>query len=58
MMRDITDRSRRELKTMKAFSRGELKSLMAKQKGFCISIFMPTYRVGAEAQQNQSDQKT
>ena len=38
---------------MKTFSKDELKSLMAKQEGFCISIFMPTYRMGAPAQQNQ-----
>lgn len=38
---------------MKTFSKDELKSLMAKQEGFCISIFMPTYRAGAPAQQNQ-----
>ncbi len=38
---------------MKTFSKDELKSLMAKQEGFCISIFMPIYRVGAPAQQNQ-----
>jgi hypothetical protein len=38
---------------MKTLSKDELKSLMAKQKGFCISMFMPTYRTGAEAQQNQ-----
>lgn len=53
MMRDITDQVRREMNTMKTFSKDELKSLMAKQKGFCVSMFLPTYRVGAEAQQNQ-----
>lgn len=48
-----TKRPRREMIMMKTFSKDELKSLMAKQEGFCISIFMPTYRVGASAQQNQ-----
>jgi len=38
---------------MKSFSKDELKTLMAKQNGMCISIFMPTYRVGVEVQQNQ-----
>ncbi len=38
---------------MKTFSKDELRSLMAKQEGFCISVFMPTYRAGASAQQNQ-----
>jgi hypothetical protein len=38
---------------MTAFSRDELNSLITKQKGYCISVFMPTYRSGAESQQNQ-----
>jgi hypothetical protein len=41
------------MNTMKEFSKDELKSLMAKQDGLCISMFMPTYRAGAPAQQNQ-----
>jgi hypothetical protein len=38
---------------MKSFSKDELKSLMAKQEGLCISMFMPTFRTGTETQQNQ-----
>lgn len=38
---------------MNAVSRDELKTLMGKHQGFCISIFMPTFRTGAESQQNQ-----
>jgi len=38
---------------MKSFSKDELKILMTKQEDLCISIFMPTYRSGAEVQQNQ-----
>jgi len=38
---------------MKTFSKDELQSLMVKQEGFCISMFMPTYRAGTPAQQNQ-----
>ena len=30
----------------------ELKILMQKQEGVCVSIFMPTHRAGAETQQN------
>ncbi|MGD1152107.1 MAG: hypothetical protein ABR911_04440 [Syntrophales bacterium] len=38
---------------MKSLSKDELKTLMSKQKGHCISLFMPAYRAGAEIQQNQ-----
>jgi hypothetical protein len=38
---------------MDALSQDELKTLMGKQQGLCISIFMPTFRTGAESQQNQ-----
>ncbi|MCX5845068.1 MAG: hypothetical protein NTW12_01710 [Deltaproteobacteria bacterium] len=38
---------------MKSLSNYELKTLMNKQKAPCISLFMPTYRTGAELQQNQ-----
>jgi hypothetical protein len=38
---------------MHAFSQDELKALTAKHTGLCISIFMPTFRSGAESQQNQ-----
>ncbi|MBA4321786.1 MAG: hypothetical protein C0408_03105, partial [Odoribacter sp.] len=38
---------------MKSLSKDELKTLMNKQKAPCISLFMPTYRTGAELQQNQ-----
>jgi hypothetical protein len=38
---------------MNALSREELKVLLAKHQGLCISIFMPTFRTGAESQQNQ-----
>jgi hypothetical protein len=38
---------------MKSLSKDELKTLMSKQKGPCISMFMPAYRTGAEIQQNQ-----
>jgi len=38
---------------MHAFSQDELKTLTAKHPGLCISIFMPTFRSGAESQQNQ-----
>jgi len=37
---------------MNTLSRDELKTLVRKQKGPCISIFMPTHRAGAETQQN------
>jgi hypothetical protein len=38
---------------MSALSRDELKTLMGKHQGLCISIFMPTFRAGVESQQNQ-----
>jgi hypothetical protein len=38
---------------MNALSRDELKTLMGKHQGLCISIFMPTFRTGTESQQNQ-----
>jgi len=38
---------------MKSISKDDLKSLINKQKGPCISLFMPTRRAGAEIQQNQ-----
>lgn len=38
---------------MYTLSREELKVLLDKQTGLCISIFMPTYRTGVEIQQNQ-----
>jgi hypothetical protein len=38
---------------MNALSRDELKTLMGKHQGWCISVFMPTFRAGAESQQNQ-----
>jgi hypothetical protein len=38
---------------MNALSRDELKALLEKHRGPCISIFMPTFRTGAEGQQNQ-----
>ncbi len=38
---------------MKSLSKDELKILMRKQKGPCISMFMPAYRAGVEIQQNQ-----
>jgi len=38
---------------MNTLSQDELKTLMGKQQGLCISIFMPTFRTGVESQQNQ-----
>jgi hypothetical protein len=38
---------------MNALSKDELKTLMDEHQGLCISIFMPTFRTGAESQQNQ-----
>ena len=38
---------------MNKLSQDELKTLMGKHPGLCISIFMPTFRTGAESQQNQ-----
>ncbi len=37
---------------MNVFTRNELKTLMEKSKGPCVSIFMPTLRGGAQSQQN------
>lgn len=37
---------------MDAITRDELKTLMGKHRGWCVSIFMPTFRTGAESQQN------
>ncbi len=37
---------------MNAFSQDELTALLGKHQGLCVSIFMPTYRTGAESQQN------
>ena len=39
---------------MKSISKDEMKVLMNAQNPPCISLFMPTYRAGAEIQQNQS----
>lgn len=38
---------------MNSISREEIKTLISVQKPPCISLFMPTYRAGAETQQNQ-----
>lgn len=38
---------------MDSFTRDELKSLMQKREGWCVSIFMPVYRTGVETTQNQ-----
>ena len=38
---------------MKSLSKDELNVLMKKQNAPCVSLFMPTYRAGAEIQQNQ-----
>ncbi len=38
---------------MNVLSQEEWKALLAKHQGWCISIFMPTFRTGAESQQNQ-----
>jgi hypothetical protein len=35
---------------MKTLSSDELKSLIATQEGYCISVYMPIYRSGAESQ--------
>ncbi len=37
---------------MNVLPREELKTLMIKQEGFCVTLYMPTHRGGAEAQQN------
>ncbi len=38
---------------MDILSGNELKSLMQKQLGICVSIYMPSIRKGTEIQQNQ-----
>jgi len=38
---------------MNILSQEELKTLLGKQQGLCVSIFMPTFRTGVEGQQNQ-----
>jgi len=38
---------------MNKLSQDELKTLLGKQQGLCVSIFMPTFRTGVEGQQNQ-----
>ncbi|MDD5099448.1 MAG: hypothetical protein PHP66_00715 [Syntrophales bacterium] len=38
---------------MNVLSQEEWKALLAKHQGWCISIFMPTFRTGVESQQNQ-----
>jgi hypothetical protein len=38
---------------MGALSRDEIKTLVEKHQGLCVSMFMPTFRTGAESQQNQ-----
>ncbi len=38
---------------MNLLSGDELKTLMERQEGLCMSIFMPTHRKGTETQQNQ-----
>ncbi|HBB15673.1 MAG: hypothetical protein A3J94_04660 [Syntrophus sp. RIFOXYC2_FULL_54_9] len=38
---------------MNILSQDELKTLMGKHPGLCVSIFMPTFRTGVESQQNQ-----
>ncbi len=38
---------------MNTLTKEDLKNLIKDQKGFCVSLFMPTRRSGAETQQNQ-----
>ncbi|MCX5822697.1 MAG: hypothetical protein NTY86_04110 [Deltaproteobacteria bacterium] len=38
---------------MNKLSQDEIKTLLGKHQGLCISIFMPTFRTGSESQQNQ-----
>jgi len=38
---------------MNTLSQDEIKTLLGKHQGLCISLFMPTFRTGAESQQNQ-----
>lgn len=51
--RDLENPSNKETISMKSLSKDELKALMNAQNPPCISLFMPTYRVGTEIQQNQ-----
>ena len=37
---------------MHQLSRDELKMLMQRQTGYCVSLYMPTYQAGADVQQN------
>lgn len=38
---------------MNLFSQDEFKTLLGEHQGLCVSVFMPTFRTGAESQQNQ-----
>lgn len=38
---------------MNPLSQDELKTLLEKRQGLCVSLFMPTFRTGTETQQNQ-----
>jgi len=38
---------------MNMLSLDEIKALSEKQEGLCVSLFMPTHRMGSETQQNQ-----
>jgi hypothetical protein len=38
---------------MDSLNKDELKALMQKHEGMCISVYMPTFRTGIESQQNQ-----
>lgn len=38
---------------MNPLSQEELKTLLGKRQGWCVSVFMPTFRAGLEIQQNQ-----
>jgi hypothetical protein len=37
---------------MNTLNRDDLRTLMGKHKGLCVSIFMPTHRAGTETQQD------
>jgi len=37
---------------MDTLTKSDLRALMAQHEGWCVSIFMPTHRLGAETQQN------
>jgi hypothetical protein len=41
-----------EVNRMNTLSRDDLRTLMGKYKGLCVSIYMPTHRVGAGIQQD------